>query len=137
MDITKNQVPDQNQGSTGAPGNFGYRRPITPRSIVLCIIFTLCTCGIYGIYWSICLTDEVNQMSGRLSDPSGGLCFVFSLCTCGIYGIYWAYKMGEKCDIINGREYGDSKLIFLLLSIFGLCIINYALIQDTLNKHCY
>ena len=28
------------------------------RSIVLCIIFTIITCGIYGIYWMIVLNDD-------------------------------------------------------------------------------
>lgn len=31
------------------------------RNIALSIIFTLITCGIYGLYWFVCLTDETNQ----------------------------------------------------------------------------
>lgn len=35
------------------------------RNIALSIIFTLITCGIYGLYWFVCLTDETNQAAGE------------------------------------------------------------------------
>lgn len=31
------------------------------RNIALCIIFSIITFGIYGIYWFICLTNEMNM----------------------------------------------------------------------------
>ena len=34
------------------------------RNIALCLIFSILTCGIYGIYWFICITDEANAASG-------------------------------------------------------------------------
>lgn len=56
------------------------------RNIVVCILLSLVTCGIYGIYWMIVLNDETNALSGR-QGTSGGLVFLFSLITCGIYEI--------------------------------------------------
>ena len=53
------------------------------------------TCGIYGIYWFIVLTDDARLASGDQQAPSGGIAFLLTLVTCGIYGIYWAYKMGK------------------------------------------
>ena len=35
------------------------------RNIVVCILLSLVTCGIYGIYWMIVLNDETNALSGR------------------------------------------------------------------------
>ena len=67
------------------------------RSIPLCVIYSIITCGIYSIYWFICLTEESRVVSDRYQ-TSGGLAFLFSLITCGIYGIYWGYKMGEAMD---------------------------------------
>lgn len=110
--------------------------PVIPRSIPLAIILTIVTCGIYGIYWFIKLTDEINLMSGHYTDTSGALSFVLALITCGIYGWFWAYKLGEKCDEINGNPYGNTNILYLILAIFGLSIVVYALAQDTLNKHC-
>ena len=66
----------------------------------MCIIFTLITCGIYGIYWMIKLNDEVNIVSGEPQATSGGIVFLLTIVTCGIYGLYWLYKMGERCDRI-------------------------------------
>ena len=106
---------------------------IAPRNLVLSIIFSFITCGIYSIYWMIKLNDEVNQLSGDYQAASGGIVFLFSLITCGIYGFYWAYKMGERCDRIKGIQ-GNSSILYLILSIFGLQIVNYCLMQDTVNK---
>ena len=52
---------NQNNGQFGGNGFNQYRAPIRRREIALCIIFTLLTCGIYGIYWMIVLNDEVNS----------------------------------------------------------------------------
>ena len=107
------------------------------RDIALSIVFTIITCGIYGIYWFICLTDEMNDASGQ-TDTSGGLAFVFNLITCGIYGIYWGYRMGDKLN--QARQLrglptdSSSSILYLILMIFGLGIVAYALMQNELNK---
>lgn len=46
---------------------------IQRREIAICIILSIVTCGIYGIYWFICITDEANIVSGRTGDTSGRL----------------------------------------------------------------
>ena len=107
------------------------------RDVALSIVFTIITCGIYGVYWFICLTNEMNEAVGE-EDTSGGLAFVFTLITCGIYGIYWAYKMGGKLNQarqIRGMSVDSSTgILYLILMIFGLGIVVYALAQDGLNK---
>ena len=55
----------------------------TKRSIALCIILSIVTCGIYGIYWFICVTNDTNVVSGHASDgTSGGVAFILSVITC-------------------------------------------------------
>lgn len=103
------------------------------RSIPVCIILALFTCGIYPIYWMIVLNDEINAAS-RQSGPSGGMVFLFSLITCGIYGLYWMYKMGERVEIIQGTYSSNTGLLYLVLSFFGLGIVSMALMQDALNR---
>lgn len=110
--------------------------PLTNRNIVVAIILSLVTCGIYAIYWFIVMTDDANTVSGD-NKTSGAMAFVFTLITCGIYEIYWYYQMGKK--LYNaGRTYGkdiaDNSIIYLVLGIFGLGIVSYALIQSDLNK---
>ena len=111
---------------------------IKNRNIALCIIFSIITCGIYGIYWFIVMTDEMNELAPDDYATSGGLAFVFSLITCGIYSIYWNYKMGIKMNDIEmqeGKGNNSNHILFLLLSLFGLSIINYCLMQSKLNAH--
>lgn len=109
---------------------------VKQKNIALCIVLTLVTCGIYGIIWFITLTDDTNTVVGK-PGTSGGMAFLLSIVTCGIYTLFWAYKQGEKLDEAKnakGLPSGNSGIIYLLLSIFGLGIIGYALMQDSLNK---
>ncbi|MBQ8861008.1 MAG: DUF4234 domain-containing protein [Ruminococcus sp.] len=107
------------------------------RSIGVCILLSIVTCGIYGIIWMIKLNDELNALAGKQGATSGGVVFLLTLVTCGIYGWFWYYKMGENVDTIkvnNGMQGGNSPIIYLVLGLFGLGIVNYCLMQDTINK---
>ena len=107
---------------------------IRKRSIILAIIFTIITFGIYGIYWMIKINDEINQLANEPEATSGGLVFLLSLITLGIYGLYWLYRMGERNDRIQGDLGGSSRILFLVLGLIGFSIVAYALLQDTINK---
>lgn len=111
---------------------------IQKRSIATCIILTIITCGIYGLYWFVVLADDTNRL---LEDPqnqtSGGTALLLSIITCNIYGLYWMYKQGEKIDRIKtarGMYSSNSGILYLILSLVGFSIISYALMQDELNK---
>ena len=106
----------------------------TQRNIGVCILLTVVTCGIYGIYWMIKMNDEINYLAGEQGATSGGMVFLLTLVTCGIYGFYWFYKMGERVDRIKGSADSNSPVPYLILGIFGLGIVNYCLMQDTINK---
>lgn len=106
---------------------------VRKRNLVLAIVLSIVTCGIYSIYWFICLTNDMNRLSGNENDTSGGLAFLLSLVTCSIYSYYWAYKMGEKRDSLmeNGSSSG---VLYLVLSLFGFGIVVYALAQYAINE---
>ena len=121
-----------------APGYGAYpTRSIEKKNIATAIILSLITCGIYSIIWFISLTDDANHASGEPMATSGGMAFLLSLITCGIYTLVWAYKQGEKLDKLaqmRGQAPSSRGLTYLLLSFFGLGIVAYALMQDSLNK---
>ncbi len=109
---------------------------IKERSIAVCIILSIVTCGIYGLYWIICLNNDANTASNTFG-TSGGMVILLTIVTCGIYGIYWSYKQGEKIDAAKksrGMDSGNSGVLYLILTIFGFGIIAYALMQNELNK---
>jgi hypothetical protein len=103
------------------------------RNTALCIVLSIVTCGIYAIYWFICLTNDMEALTPNDDyQTSGGTAFLLTLVTCGIYGFYWAYKMGEKTDMLKGS--GDSAILFIVLQVIGLGIVNYALMQNAINE---
>lgn len=105
---------------------------IQKRNIATAIILSFITCGIYGIYWFIKLTNEMNRLTGNEQDTSGGVAFLLTIVTCGIYGIYWAYRMGEKRDRLRGENASSPVLYLILMLVFGIAV--YALAQDAINK---
>ena len=127
--VAINQNQNQNQKTVNP-----MAANIKPRSIVTAIILSIVTCGIYNIYWFICLTNELNILSGHDNDTSGGISYLLGLVTCGIYYYFWAYKMGQKRDELAGTPNGSSSILYLVLALVGFNIVNMALIQDTINK---
>ena len=109
---------------------------VQKRDIVVAIVLTVVTCGIYGLYWFIVMTDDVKAASGDASFTSGGMSLLLTILTCGIYGIYWAYKMGELMKVAqesNGLPVKDNSILYLILEIIGLSIVVYILVQSDLN----
>lgn len=110
---------------------------IQKREVAVAIILSIITCGIYGIYWFIKLNDEINALDNDTTATTGGMAFLFTLITCGIYELFWMYKMGDKLDSLSVQKgYAQSSrgILYLILAIFGLGIVSYALMQDTINK---
>ncbi len=106
------------------------------RSVGVSIILTLVTCGLYGIYWFVQLTDEANKLSGY-HKTSGGTALLLTIITCGIYGIYWSYQMGKKMHAAQeraGLPASDNSILYLILSLLGVGIIAYAIIQSDINE---
>ncbi len=56
---------------------------IKERSIVLYIILSIITCGIFGLYWFVCITEDTNA-AADVAGTSGGLALI-------IYHYYLRY----------------------------------------------
>ena len=107
------------------------------RDIVIAIVLTIVTCGIYGLYWMVCLNNDANELA-EYNGKSGVVVVLLSIITCGIYAIYWNYQMGKRCyeiQIKNGQNGSDNSILYLILALVGLSLVNYCLIQDELNKY--
>ena len=107
------------------------------RNIGLAIVFTMITCGIYGLYWLYKMTEEVHCLVGRRTTASGGMVILYTLLSCGIYSFYWMYKMGEtmtEAKMMRGMHADqNSALLYIVLAIFALGIVSEALIQSSIN----
>ncbi len=111
----------------------------TNRNIAVCIILSMVTCGIYGFYWLYMLNEEINSLADEPDATNGALVIIFSIITCNIYMWFWLYKMGERVDRIKangGQVVGspNTSVLYLILAICGLNIVDFALMQDTINN---
>lgn len=133
---TNNYQQNAYQQSYGSQPMGGFAT-VTHRSIGMCILLSIITCGIYNIFWFFAITDDTNKISGEPNPTSGGMAFLYSLITCGIYTFFWMYKRGEIIDNYN-RQRGlgstSNAILYLVLTIFGLGFISYCLVQNELNK---
>ncbi len=111
---------------------------IKERNIALCVILSIVTIGIYAIYWQVVMVNDLNTAANRPNDTSGIVVFLLTLVTCSIYFWYWSYQAGAKVQEAQAQRGlpADSNqgVIYLVLSVFGLSIVTYCLIQNELNK---
>ncbi len=108
---------------------------IQQRNIAVCIILSIVTCGIYGLYWLVCLTNDTSTAAGT-EGTSGGMVLLLTIVTCNIYSLYWGYKQGEKIDMAKqkkGMPSSNSNVLYLLLCLF-VPVVAWALMQNELNN---
>lgn len=128
-----------NNNFGGYPNNGNYRLPIQNRSIIMYVLLSLVTCGIFGLYWMYCVNEDVNRSLGE-NDMSGGMVILLSIVTCGIYGLVWTYSLGNKISRIKrmmGDPYAETSqgALYLILCIFTTYIVPLAIAQNELNKY--
>lgn len=111
---------------------------IKNRSIAICIILSIVTCGIYGLYWMASVANDVNTITNDNTATSGGMVVLLSIVTCNIYTFVWLYNVGKRLDDVrnkNGERTLNQEILYLLLSLFGLGLISLCLIQDEINRY--
>lgn len=111
---------------------------VQKRDVVKCVIFSLITLGIYGLYWVAKITDDSKILAKDDSSlPSGGMVVLLTIVTCGIYGFYWAYKIGQiQYKAAKEHKIEDAKdnsVMYLIIEIV-FSIINLILMQNEINK---
>lgn len=107
------------------------------RNVALAIIFSIITFGLYGLYWFVQINHDMQELANSNKRTSGFVAFILSLITFGIYGLYWMYKMGTlqgEALALRGRTGGSQGGLYLVLSIFGLGIVSYAIMQSNINS---
>ena len=104
---------------------------IKKRNIVTCILLSIVTCGIYGIYWTIMLAKE----SVSVKDPAdGALLEILTMLFLPFLGCFLAEKKFSEGCAAKGIAHDDRSIIYLILGLLGLGIVNFCLMQNELNK---
>ncbi len=99
------------------------------RNIALMVVFTLITCGIYGLYWYCSFQNQLKKETGE--GFGGAAHFFMTFITFGIYGIYWQYVAGKRIEMLGGS---DNAVLYLILSLFSLGWLNSFLMQNQVNQ---
>lgn len=100
------------------------------RSIVVMIILSIITFGIYTIYWQCSFQNQLKKVTGKGFGGFGH--FVMCLVTFGIYSIYWNYAAGKRLAAAGAKE--DRAILYLILTFVGFSWLNMFLMQSQANN---
>ena len=107
---------------------------INKRSIGICILLSIITCGIYGIYWMYLLVKNTRSIQKNTDNCTGEmLCLIFV----PFYSLYWWYTRGEKVrQGFAKHDYNATGggVAYLVLAIVGLSIASMAIMQRDFNS---
>jgi hypothetical protein len=97
---------------------------IKKRNIVLSVILSFITLGIYYVYWVVSTKREMNTMGGKI--PTSWLIIV------PIANIYFFYKYAESFSTLIKKD-NNTILWFLLMVVIGP--VAMVIIQMELNEY--
>lgn len=104
------------------------------KSIAMCIFLSFITFDIYQLFWIYTMCKKIKLLNNDTTSCVGEfLCLVFV----PFYSLYWVYTRAKKLsDGANKRGIliQNNSTVCLIVSILGLGIVSYALIQNSLNE---
>ena len=104
---------------------------IKQRNIVTAIIFSIITCGIYGIYWTICLVRDAVSVK---DESDNGLLEIVLAIFLPFLGFFLAeQKLNEGCKA-KDIPHSDNSILYLILGLISLSIVSMCMMQSDLNK---
>ena len=112
---------------------------VKEKSIGLCVVLSIVTCGIYGIYWLYTIAHDLNDLCESQNQEKGaepGLVVVLGIVTCGIYSLYYLWKAGKMVSSLtrsNGHHPSDDSIVLMVLSILQLSLVSYCILQSHIN----
>lgn len=96
------------------------------RSVVMVIVLTLITFGIYGIVWFVKTKNEMNSQGANI--PTAWLMIV------PIVNLYWMWKYSGGVEHVTRGKTSQVMAFILLLVVNQFFFIGTAIIQDAFNK---
>lgn len=104
---------------------------IKQRNLVTCILLTLVTCGIYGIYWVVMLAREAVSVKDPQDSAILEIVLMLFLPFLGVFLV--EKKFAEGCAA-KGIPHTDNSILYLILGLVGLGIVSICMLQNDLNK---
>ncbi len=107
---------------------------INKRNVGVCVLLSIITLGIYGIYWLYLLVKNTRLVQNSTKSCAGEmLCLLFV----PFYSLYWWHTRGNQlkqdfCRYNYTAKGSGTK--YLILWIFGLGIVAMAIMQKDFNS---
>ncbi len=138
----RDNVGGPNQNGNGAYVVNEPQRLTEDRSLLIYILLSIVTCGIYSLYFVYKMAHDVNiACAGDDENTSGLVAYILlSIVTCGIYCFYWQYKIGNRLAS-NASNYGmhfqENGTTILMWDLFGalLCFVGPYIAMHILIKN--
>ena len=84
---------------------------VKEKSIGLCVVLSLVTCGIYSIYWLYTIAHDLNDLCESQNQEKGA----------------------EPGLVVNGHHPSDDSIVLMVLSILQLSLVSYCILQSHIN----
>ena len=104
---------------------------IKQRNIVTCILLSLVTCGIYGIYWLVMMAKEAVSVKDPMDN---GILEIVLMLFLPFLGFFLAEKKFAEGCAAKGVPHSDNSILYLILGLVGLGIVSACMMQNDLNK---
>ena len=107
----------------------------TNKSVVVVIVLTIVTCGLYSIYWYWKAINELYNAGGKsLGNLTPGIQFLLFFVYVG--GVVFAINADDNLNAVKqqrGLTAADNKVIYVILAlVFPIALI--ALVQNEMNQ---
>ena len=104
---------------------------IKQRNIVTCILLTLITCGLYGIYWLVMMAKEAVSVKDSMDNAILEIVLMLFI---PFLGFFLAEKKFAEGCAEKGIYHSDNSILYLILGLVGLGIVSACMMQNDLNK---
>lgn len=107
----------------------------TNKSVVVVIVLTIVTCGLYSIYWYWKAINELYNAGGKsLGNLTPGIQFLLFFVYVG--GVVFAINADDNLNAVKqqrGLTAADNKVIYVILAlVFPIALM--ALVQNEMNQ---
>ena len=102
------------------------------RNIVTCVLLSLVTCGIYGIYWMICLAKDVTTVKDKDRNATTNIVLFILL---PFLGFFLAERQFTEDLKAMGIAHEDRSILYLILGLLGIgVIVDACMMQNDMNN---
>lgn len=120
--ITDNDFKDDNSG------NHVFEK----KSVLMVILLSIITCGIYQIFWYYDTATRLNQVEHKEPELQNYIiAILLGIITCGIYQLYWLYMFYKKVDRYTHE---DNCIVNFVVGFFITPLFGLAMVQNSLNN---